>query len=87
MQLGIPQEVGTHYQIFGIFLLQDETGVKIGAIVMSCHHQPVAIVTEILKEWLQMEPTPVNWDNLIQILRQCGLKRLAQHVQGAHQTL
>ena len=81
MQLGIPQEVGAHYQMFGIHLLQDQTGAQIGAIVMSCHYQPVAIVTEILKQWLQREPTPVTWDNLIQVFRQCGLERLAQHVQ------
>ena len=50
----------------------------------SCHYQPDNIVTDILCKWLQEGPTPVTWDNLIQVLRDCGLQTLADYVQDNH---
>ena len=81
MQLQIPEKVGPHYKTFGTFLLQDDTGSVVQSITMSCHYQTNDVVIDILKKWLQMEPTPVTWGNFIKILIDCGLKQQAEYVQ------
>ena len=77
MRLKLPEKVGGRYRKFGTLLLNDDTGCLVDIAKESCHYQPDDIVTSILRKWLQEEPTPVTWDNLMQVLRDCGLKRLA----------
>ena len=84
MELKIPEEVGEHYRNFGTLLLDDKTGSLVDIAEKSCHYQPDDIVTMILRKWLQEGPTPVTWDNLIQVLRDCGLQTLADYVQDNH---
>ena len=84
MRLKIPEEVGGHYRAFGTLLLDDKKGNQVEIAEKSCHYQPDDIVTSILRKWLQEGPTPVTWDNLIQVLRDCGLKTLADYVQDTH---
>ena len=84
MRLQIPEKVGPHYRTFGTLLLQDDTGTQGASITMFCHYQPDDIVIGILRKWLQKEPTPVTWDNLIKVLRDCDLKPLAEHVDKNH---
>ena len=50
----------------------------------SCHYQPDDIVTSILRKWLQEGPTPVTWDYLTQVLRDCCLQTLAEYVEHTH---
>ena len=87
MRLQIPEKVGPHYRTFGTLLLKDDTGSVVQSITMSCHYQTDNVVIDILKKWLQMEPTPVTWGNFIKILRDCGLKRQAEYVQRNHREL
>ena len=82
MRLQIPEKVGPHYRTFGTLLLQDDTGCVVQSMETASHYQPDDIVTDILKKWLQKEPTPVTWDNLIRVLRDCGLTPLAKYVQN-----
>ena len=84
MRLKIPEKVGGHYRKFGTLLLNDDTGSLVDIAEKSCHYQPDEIVTSILRKWLQEGPTPVTWDNLIQVLRDCGLQTLADYVQDTH---
>ena len=84
MRLRIPEEVGADYKKFGTLLLNDRRGRQIENIKVS-QQQPEHIITEILKKWLQQAPTPVTWDNLIKILRDCGLTTLADEVQKSCQ--
>ena len=84
MRLKIPEEVGGHYRAFGTLLLDDKKGNQVEIAEKSCHYQPDDIVTSILRKWLQEGPTPVTWDNLIQVLRDCGLKTLADYVRDTH---
>ena len=81
MRLKIPDRVGGNYRKFGTRLLNDDTGNQVDIAEKSCHYQPDDIVTWILHKWLQEGPTPVTWDNLIQVLRDCGLQTLADYVQ------
>ena len=86
MRLRIPEEVGADYKKFGTLLLNDQRGRQIENIKVS-EQQPDHIVQEILKKWLQQAPTQVTWDNLINILRDCGLTTLADEVQETYQEL
>ena len=82
MRLKVPEDVGGHYREFGTLLLNDDTGNLVDIARESCHYQPDEIVTSILCKWLQEGPTPVTWDNLIQVLRECGLQTFADYVRG-----
>ena len=85
MRLQIPEKVGPHY---GTFLLQDDTGTQIACLKRASNSlQPDDIVIDILKKWLQKETTPVTWDNLIKVLRDCNLTQLAEHVEKNHPKL
>ena len=84
MRLKIPEKVGGNYRNFGTLLLNDDTGNLVDIAEKSCHYQPDDIVTSILRKWFQEGPTPVTWDNLIQVLRDCGLQTSADYVQDTH---
>ena len=77
MRLKIPEKVGRNYRKFGTLLLNDDIGSLVDIAEKSCHYQADDIVTSILRKWLQEGPTPVTWDNLTQVLRDCGLQTLA----------
>ena len=81
MQLKIPEKVGPNYRKFGTFLLQDDTGCVVQSMETNYHHQPEDIVNDILRRWLQKEPTPVTWDNLVRVLRDCDLQPLAEYIR------
>ena len=84
MRLKIPESVGGHYRKFGTLLLKDDTGSLVDVAEKSCHYQPDDIVTSILRKWLQEGPTPVTWDYLTQVLRDCCLQTLAKCVEQTH---
>ena len=84
MRLKIPEKVGTEYEKFGTLLLKDDTGSRVASTKETCHHEPERIVTSILRIWLQEEPTPVTWENLIKVLKDADLNRLAGFVQKTH---
>ena len=80
MRLRIPEKVGVNYKKFGTFILKDNEGYQV-ANIEYFNSNPEIIVYEILKKWLQEMPTPLTWGNLIQILRQTELNKLAEDVQ------
>ena len=84
IRLKIPEKVGTKYREFGILLLNDKAGDLVEIARESCHNQLDDIVTSILREWLRKAPTPVTWDNLTQVLRDCDLRTLAEYVEHTH---
>ena len=77
MRLKIPEKVGRNYRKFGTLLLNDDIGSLVDIAEKSCHYQADDIVTSILRKWLEEGPTTVTWDNLIQVMRDCGLQTLA----------
>ena len=86
-RLSIPQDVGIHFRVFGIFLLNNGNGARVNNIAHAQvnHGDPEAIVTAILVEWLAGGGIPVTWDNLIQTLRDCQLNALADRVASRPQ--
>jgi GTPase SAR1 family protein len=86
MRLQIPEKVGVNYKKFGTYILNDNEGWQV-ANMEACSSNPENIVYEILKKWLQEMPTPVTWGNLIQMLRQTELNKLADDVERNHRDI
>ena len=80
-RINIPQEVGTHYQQFGILLLNDPTGSCVRNIIHKCREQPEDIIFEILRQWLEGKGGSVTWETLVETLEDIGLRTLAQDIR------
>ena len=81
LRFKIPQQVGTDYTNFGIFLLEDRTGSRVDAIEDECRGKPDRITRKILQEWVGGRGAALTWDTLVKTLRDCELNTLADHVQ------
>ena len=83
--INIPQQIGTKYFQFGIQLLNDETGAEIEAIVSKYREEAEEINLKILRLWIGGKGKPLDWDNLIQVLKAIGLGTLAGDIwEGLH---
>jgi hypothetical protein len=80
LRLKVPQRVGVHASNFGIFLLDDTLGSAVRNIEAKCRGDSVAVVKEILQQWLQGQGIPVTWENLISTLRDIDLNVLASEI-------
>ena len=87
LTLKIPEKVGAEYASFGTLLLRDTTGAQVEGIESDCHFQTNRIVLKILRCWLRSEPTPVTWQNLIEVLEQSDLHSLADAIKAHAQKL
>ena len=77
--INITSKVGSEYEDFGIFLLNDMDGEIVDEITKN-HSTPEKRVKEILKHWIRgkgKEPRPVSWETLIDALNASGLTELA----------
>ena len=81
--LKVPQQVGSNYSKFGIFLLNDQMGNRMKAIEQNCHWQAEPIVQNILQEWLEGKGLPVTWESLVLTLRDIDLSVLANQIQAS----
>ena len=79
LQLKVPQEVGANYRIFGILLLNDDTGCRVDAIQGTSLSD---IVISILQEWIAGRGRPRTWQALIETLNDCELTVLADKIQA-----
>ena len=73
--------MGTHYQQFGILLLNDPMGSRVRNIIHKCREQPEDINLEILRQWLEGKGGPVNWETLVETLEDIGLRTLALDIR------
>lgn len=79
--LNIPEEIGTNYLHFGIFLLEDETGTTIRNIEWQYRYNSEAINIEILRRWLEGKGRkPVQWNTLIEVLTEISKGMLAKDI-------
>jgi len=82
--INIPKEIGEHYEIFGILLLNDEHGERVEAIIeekarANCKEINLAI----LKKWLHGEgEQPATWRTLVQVLKDSDLSVLAEEIEA-----
>ena len=79
--INIPQDIGTNYSQFGIFLLDDANGMRVQSIEHKHRGDAVQINTEILREWATGKgKEPVSWKTLTEVLHDIGLCTLANEI-------
>ena len=80
VRLRVPQQVSANCSMFGICLLNDETGSRIDAIEDAYSGKPERITRKILQEWIGGKGLPLTWESLVQTLRNTGLSTLADEI-------
>lgn len=83
--INIPKKISTKYLMFGILLLNDETGADIKTIVTRYREDAEQINLEILRLWIEGKGKPLSWDVLIDVLRTTGLGTLASDINDGLQ--
>ena len=68
--------------MFGILLLNDETGAEVRTIVTKHHEDAEQINLEILSLWIEGKGKPLSWDVLIDVLKVIGLSSLAKDIDN-----
>ena len=80
--IDIAVKIGTDYELFGTFLLQDNDGNKVKTIERSERGDPLRITVEILRQWLQGNgKLPVSWQTLVQCLRNSNLNVISDSIE------
>ena len=80
LRLRVPQQISANYSMFGILLLNDETGSRITTIDNDCRGNSEKIMLRILQEWIEGKGLPLTWESLVQTLRDTGLSTLADEI-------
>ena len=83
LRLDVPQQVGANYSIFGILLLNDETGSRVRSFKKECLGDAEDVVLRILQEWLEGKGVAVTWELLVKTLKEAKLCTLARSIQEA----
>ena len=81
LRFKIHKKVGVNYREFGIFLLKDDTGCRVDAIVLECHGRSDHITMRILQEWLEGKGVLPTWQSLVNVLHDCELNVLADQIK------
>ena len=82
-QVNIIERISTKYYEFGTFILEDDNGDKMDAIVEHCREDPNKINRQVLKRWLNGEgKKPVSWPTLATELEHAGLGELAKEIRS-----
>ena len=68
--------------MFGILLLNDETGAEVRTITTKFHEDADQINLEILRLWIEGKGKPLSWDVLIDVLKGIGLNSLAKDIDN-----
>ena len=72
------------YETFGMFLLQDDNGVKVRLLKKDHIHEGVMGITQaIMQKWLTSDVPTHTYEHLIQCLKQSGQVALAERVTSA----
>ena len=84
--INIIKYIGTHYDVLGTLLLQDNDGAVTQAIRDQYHHDAYKINYEIMRQWIQGKGMqPVQWSTLIDVLKKIGLSVLAEKIEDVLQ--
>ena len=79
--VSIPRQIGTKYSLFGVLLLNDETGTEISTIAARYRDDAEQINLEILRLWIGGKGKPLSWNVLVDVLKATGLNTLAGDIQ------
>ena len=82
-RVNIIEQISTHYDIFGIILLEDDTGAKMNVIEDQYRGAGASMINrQILTKWLEGSgKTPVNWATLADVLEECGLTEISGYIR------
>ena len=82
-RINIPQEIGTKYNDFGLFLLEDENRQRVKSIAHSYQNKAEEINKEIIEQWITGRGKhPVTWKTLTEVLRDIELNMLAEEIEA-----
>ena len=82
-RINIIKEIGTHYEMLGILLLNDKTGETIATITNDCQRKALDINRVVLTRWIQGQgKQPVTWDTLVEVLNSIDLCELARTIDN-----
>lgn len=81
--MNVPEEIGTKYFEFGIFLLNDSNGSRVKNMAHKYLNDAGRINVDILWEWVcGSGKRPVTWATLVQVLRDIELSTLADEIEA-----
>ena len=82
-KINISKEIGTNWETFGIFLLEDTTGERVDALTQKHGNDAEKITVAILAEWIAGRGRhPVSWKTLTEVLYDIGLHVLAGEIEA-----
>ena len=84
----IIERIGTDYRELGTKLLNDEYGNLMESIMEDARGRTQEITESVFKRWIKgKDSTPVSWKQLVDTLRDVGLKELAKDIVDALNTM
>ena len=82
-EVNIIQEIGDRYHNFGIKLLEDKNGCKMGTIEHDERNKAEPILQKVLTRWIRGEGRkPTSWFTLATVLDECKLSILANVIRS-----
>ena len=83
-KINILSKIGVHYDVFGIFLLNDNDGSVTDALQKECMRDSHEINQEISKQWLQGKGKwPITWVTFLSVLKEMDMKALAFDIMSS----
>ena len=80
-KINLIEKIGFDFHAFGILLLEDSNGNKIGAIENEMLNNAEKITYRIFTLWLNGKGRqPVTWSTLVSVLYDTGLHQLAKTI-------
>ena len=84
--INIIEDIGERYDNFGIKLLEDKSGSKMGAI-KDDERRAEAINRRVLTKWIRGDGRkPTSWATLATVLDECNLSVLAGQIRSGKAT-
>jgi GTPase SAR1 family protein len=83
-EINVLKKIGARYNVFGIFLLNDDDGSVTDALQKKYMRDSDAINLEISKKWLQGEgKLPMTWVTFLRVLKNIDMKPLAFDIEAS----
>lgn len=82
--IDIRTRIAAGWKSFGLLLNFDATGTELDLIESMHHHKPIPCYEEMMKKWLSGKgEQPVSWKQLLKLLKDNGMKTLAEEIKDA----
>jgi hypothetical protein len=79
----ISERIGDKYYKFGVSLLEDTDGSKMGTLEVQLKHNAEFINIKVLKRWIRGEGRePRSWATLAAVLDECNLTALSEEIRS-----